>query len=304
MLKISARYYLLDASNKSGKLFPISGERARRLKSVLTYMLYDFQTRCELNGITPFLVYGSALGAYRHKGFIPWDDDVDVAMTRDDWNHLKTIFEDVFSDKYELEGPNYGNKDAAVTWGKIFLKGTKFVELININTPYNKGIYLDIFIIDGMADNKLIRTFDYTFARCMRFVANSLAYYNYPSDLMNEIMSVSWNTKIYLWSRKLIGFMFSWISHKRLISFFDRFVSRHTNSKDTIIDYYDGITRRGAWFPVKKTPFETILANVPPNLEEFLESVYGKDYMKLPPENQRQHHFCVELDFGETRLSV
>ena len=296
-MRIKAKYYLLDAANKSHKLTPVNKDKALKLKSVLTSMLYDLQTRCESNGITPFLVYGSALGAYRHKGFIPWDDDVDVAMTREDWNRFKTIFEDVFSDKYELEGPNYGNKDASTAWGKIFLKGTRYVELINVNTPYNKGIFLDIFIIDGLADNKLLRFFDYSIARCMRFIANSMAYYTYPSDLMNEIMSVSWKTKIYLWSRKLIGFMFSWISHKQWIGLYDRFISRHTCSKYTVMNYDDAITERYYWFPVKKIPFESILANVPRDIEGYLESAFGPTYMKLPPEDQREQHFCVELKF-------
>ena len=300
MVKIKADFYLLDAVIKSKKLSPVNGDKARKLKNVLTSMLYDLQTRCEQNKITPFLVYGSALGAYRHKGFIPWDDDVDVAMTREDWNRFKTIFEEVFSDKYELEGPNYGNKDSSAAWGKIFLKGTRYVELIYLNTPYNKGIFIDVFIIDGLADNKLLRTFDYSIARGMRFIGNSKVFYTYPSDLLNEIMSSSWNTKVYLWLRKTIGFLFSWISHKKWICLYDRFVSRHTKSKYTIMNYEHAITERNAWFPVRKIPFETILANVPHDIESYLTSAYGPTYMELPPENKRTQHYCVELDFGET----
>lgn len=298
-MKIKAKYYLLDAANRSGKLVPVEGEKSKRLKRVLTRMLDDFQTRCENNGITPFLVYGSALGAYRHKGFIPWDDDVDVAMTREDWNNLKTIFDDVFSDKYDLEGPNYGDKDSCGAWGKVFLKGTKYVELLNLNTPYNKGFFLDIFIIDGLSDNVLIRSFDYFVARIMRFIGNSMMYYQYPSDLMDELMAVSWQTKLYLFSRKFIGFLFSWVSHMKWISLYDNFISRHDKSMYTIMNYDDAITVRGAWFPVKKVPFENIMANVPCKITDYLESAFGISYMELPPEEQREQHFCVELDFGD-----
>ena len=111
-MEFKAKYYLLNAANISQKLLPVSGENALKLKRILKDMLFDFQRRCEENDITPFLVYGSALGAYRHKGFIPWDDDVDIAITREEWNRLKSIFEKVFSDKYDLEGPNYEEKDS------------------------------------------------------------------------------------------------------------------------------------------------------------------------------------------------
>lgn len=298
-MRIKAKYYMLEAVNKTNLLKPIKGDEAKRLKEVLTMMLDDFQQRCANNNITPFLVYGSALGAYRHKGFIPWDDDVDVAMTREDWEKLKTIFKDVFTDKYELEGPNFDGKDSSTAWGKLFLKGTRYVELMNINTPYRKGLFIDIFIIDGLSDNVFVRKIDYYIARVARFIANSMPYCQYPSTLMTEVMSASMETKCYLLFRKTLGFLFSWVSHKTWLSIYDKFISRHRKTKLTIMNYDDAITERDIWFPVKKIPFENIMANVPNDIEGYLEMAFGKSYMKLPPEREREQHFCVELDFGE-----
>lgn len=298
-MQFKAKYHVLDAVNKSKILMPVTGEKAVKLKQTLTKILDDFQIRCEKNGITPFLVYGSALGAVRHQGFIPWDDDIDVALTREDWNKLKAIFKDVFSDKYDLEGPNYGDKDSFSAWGKVFLKNTRYVEIFNVNTPYNKGIFIDVFIIDGLSDNFVVRKFDYVIARIMRFIANSMPFYQYPNDVMTKVMSTTKDAKRYLKFREFIGFCFSWVSHKRWLSWYDHFISRHEKSKHTIMNYDDAITKRGAWFPVKKVAFENIMVNVPNDVDEYLKAAFGPTYMELPPEDKREQHFCVDLDFDD-----
>lgn len=297
-MNIKAKNIILDVINKNGGLTPITGDDARHLKTVLTQMLGNIQKRCEVYGITPFVVYGTALGTYRHHGFIPWDDDVDIAMTRNDWELFKTKFNEIFNGEYILEAPRYENEDSMCVWGKIFLPKTSYVELLNINTPYEKGIFIDVFIIDGLADNDLIQKLDLFIARTMRFIANSKAYYSYPSDMLNEIMSSNIKSKLYLLFRKTIGFCFSWVSHKTWCAWYDKFVSRHKNSEWTIINYDDGIRKRDEWFPVEKMDFESIQVNVPRNIQGYLSDTFGDDYMKLPPVEKREQHFCVKLDFG------
>ena len=297
-MKIKATQVVLDAVNKSNKLRPIKEQDAKKLKSVLAHAYFDIQQRCEANSITTFLVYGSALGAYRHHGFIPWDDDLDIAVSREDWEHLKEIFPSVFGDKYELEGPNYQSEDSAATWGKIFLKNTKYVEIFNINTPYHKGIFIDVFIIDGVSDNRFIRKFESVIAQTMRFVANSMAYYRYPSKTMDEVMSVSPETKNYLRFRKFIGFLFFWVSHKKWVSLYDYFISRHRQSKDTTMFFGESVVKRDYWLPVQKIIFEGLEVNIPNHISTYLEISYGSNYMELPPVEKREQHFIVELDFG------
>ena len=122
---------MLDIANKTGNLKPIVEKDRKTLVKILTNMIYDIQTVCEANGITIMASYGTALGAYRHKGFIPWDDDADICMLRHDWEKLRDNFETLFQGKYILEAPLFGIHDTQMTWGKIYLPETKYVEIFN-----------------------------------------------------------------------------------------------------------------------------------------------------------------------------
>ena len=98
--------------------------------------------------------------------------------------------------------------------------------------------------------------------------------------------------------RQLLGFLMSFKSHKEWCDIYDKFVSRHKNKKFTISDYLDIITPADEWLPAKKIRFEDIQINVPNNIEKYLERAYGNTYMELPPIENREQHFCIEIDFG------
>ena len=116
------------------KLLKEVGEKDRnKLQEVLTEMLQDIQIACDKEQLQVALGYGSVIGAVRHGGFIPWDDDIDLIMLREDWERFKLVFDDVLGDKYILEAPNYGNKDTKCTWGKIYKRNTELVEIIREN---------------------------------------------------------------------------------------------------------------------------------------------------------------------------
>lgn len=298
-MNINAKYVMLDIANKTGNLKPIGEEDRKELVRILTRMIYDIQTVCESSGITIMASYGTALGAYRHKGFIPWDDDADVCILRSDWEKLRDNFDALFDGKYVLEAPQYGSHDTQMTWGKIYLPGTKYVEIFNEGTPYNKGVFLDVFVIDNLSDNKLIRSIDMFIAKHLKSAINSMTYFKYPGNNLSLFMSYTWSTKIYYHLRKLLGAMLSFRSHKAWCDTYDKFVSRHKNSQLTISNYSGIITPADEWLPAKKIQFEDIMINVPNNIEKYLERAYGKNYMQLPPEDKREQHFCVELDLGK-----
>jgi len=298
-VSISAKSVMTKIASKSSVLHAVEGEDCENLKRCLTRMVEDLQSACFSNGIDFCFCYGSALGAHRHQGFIPWDDDVDIAMLREDWECFKEKFETLLGDRYVLEGPGYGNKDTKVAWGKIYLKNSLLLEIQDVNVPYEKGVFVDVFIIDGLSDNKIVRFFDRKIAKFMKGVATSMVYYKYPNDMMETYMAVSKTSWVYFKLRKFLGFSFSFISHKRWCEMYDKFISRHRKSKYTIMDYNDGIRLRSDWKPFDKAQFNGLTVNVPKDNSRYLRDLFGPTFMELPPEDKRERHFVVEMQIPD-----
>lgn len=296
-MNISAKHVMLKLANTTDRLKPISKDEQIVLKRILTETLYDIQETCKMHNITTMAAYGTALGAYRHRGFIPWDDDADICIMRHDWEKLRDNFELIFKGKYCLEAPQYGGRDTQMTWGKIYIPNTRYVEILNEGTPYNKGIFIDVFVIDALSDNLLIRKMDIFIAKYLKSVINSILYYKYPGKTLQEYMSSSISTSLYFKCRRFLGFLFSFKSHREWCDIYDKFVSRHRDTTLTISNYSGIITPIEEWFPIKKITFETIQINVPNNIEKYLERAYGKNYMKLPSKENREQHFCIEMNF-------
>ena len=120
-------------SNKLGKLH-------ETLLEILDYVV----SVCEENGLQYVLVYGTALGAYRHKGFIPWDDDLDIALPRKDYEKLIEIMKKSEQKKYLIQNES-NEKRYYLPFSKVRKAGTLFAESIAQGMYSNNGIFIDIF---------------------------------------------------------------------------------------------------------------------------------------------------------------
>ncbi len=289
--------------SSSGLLHQITEEEKNKLQQVLLGMLLDIKAACDKMGVTFTLMGGSALGAVRHKGFIPWDDDIDIAMFRSEWEKFKEGFDTYMGDKYVLEAPNYQGKDTKYPLAKIFLKGSEFAEAEELNFPYHNCIFIDAFVIDNVSDNTLIRNVDAVLSDIMRVAATCMNEYRYPNDLIKKIMNSTLQTHIYYNIRRSIGFCLSWISHRIWCNWFDNYISRHPNhTKLTTVatghKRYRGETiRRDIWLPFSKGVFCGVEFNLPHKVHEYLTEIYGSDYMKLPPFEKRELHPIAKLSF-------
>lgn len=122
------------------------------LHTVLHEILDDFDSFCRSNDIQYSLAYGTVLGAVRHKGFIPWDDDLDVMMTRENYNKFLTLFKN--NEKYTLQAEQ---KDYPLYFSKLRKNGTTFIENIKYRKKWrniHQGVYIDIFPLDKVSTNK------------------------------------------------------------------------------------------------------------------------------------------------------
>lgn len=243
------------------------------IQNVLLDIMQYFHDICEKNNIYYVLCSGSCLGAVRHKGFIPWDDDIDVFVPRSHYEKLINILKD------------YGVRYVPLTYELSDKYYYPFCKLIDANTIANQeefnpianmGLYIDIFPVDGLpADAKnrgkhinVVRKFSKLIAiKNAVHTANPIknlikriigSFYNnqklckkinalavkYPEETSEFAMDIVWGTK---------PFLYSDVSARILVPFEDR------------------------WF------------YIPENYDNYLKTIYG-DYMQLPPEDKRVTH--------------
>lgn len=121
-------------------------DQSAQLKVLLIEMFGWFHDFCEANHLRYYALGGTMLGAARHQGFIPWDDDIDVGMPREDYLRMEQLMQNV-SGRYVLETPNTKNADFFYPFSKLYDTQTTLVE--NTRCKIKRGIYLDIFPLDG-----------------------------------------------------------------------------------------------------------------------------------------------------------
>lgn len=290
------------ARNENSVLHQLTEDESRLVKQKLMEMYKDFASLCDANGLAFMLDGGNCLGAVRHQGFIPWDDDLDVMMPRQDYERLKELVQSgALGDKYEYTCPN-DDKDAPCCFMKLYLKGTRWVEIGNENSKYPKGLFLDIFIIDGAPKNKICRKIKGFIANSLRLIANMVMESCQGfSESQRCFYSASVKAKLFIKCRRFLGKIFSIIPHKKWICWFDNFVK--CNVKENCIStiptnfYLYGPAARPTtvFLPVSYGMFEGVKVPLPNDPNAYLKQNYGPNYMTPPPENKRERHFIVEM---------
>ena len=124
-------------------------ERTKKIQSVLLDIMKELHKVLVDNGYVYWLSSGSALGAIRHNGFIPWDDDLDIGMPREDYNRFLKEANSILPSHLYIQHPG-NEKKTHVMFAKVRMKNTLFEEEQNKNMDYPRGIYIDIFPFDSI----------------------------------------------------------------------------------------------------------------------------------------------------------
>lgn len=298
---------LNSLSNTEAGLFlhQLTPEESERMKKMLLIMYKDFASLCKSHQITFMLGGGSCLGAVRHQGFIPWDDDLDIMMPRKDYENLIEILDrGELGENYEINYPSK-NKDCKNTFLKIYRKGTLDNELFNENTPFPKGIFLDIFPMDSAPSSKWIRKIKGIFSDGLQFISTCVLYAQYPSEKYRNFVSADMESKKRFQIRMMVGNICKIIPHRLWVYWFDKLNSPEKETGYTTIPtgrkHYFGETQPTSVFlPVRYTEFEGMDCPIPGKAETYLTALYG-NYMQLPPEDKRERHFVYQFkcDFQE-----
>lgn len=256
----------------------VDAETLRKAQLKMVDILVAIDDICQKHNIQYFLAYGTLLGAVRHKGFIPWDDDCDICMMREDFEKFmaiakKELPDNLFLQNHEIE------PDFPRTMTKVRMKDTKLVEFDESESEkYHQGVFVDIFIWDYhkpasmfiMDKIKVVNQWKYkrkkypkgSLKRVAMQVAVALPYLFY-STTMKLLMLISTH------SRK----------DKSL-----RYVGEEVKACD--MKFYD----KNIVFPIKRElTFEGKVFSVPNDWNLILTKMYG-DYMTLPKEEDRHWH--------------
>ena len=161
------------------------------IHETLLKLIIEFDKFCKENQIIYYLMGGSALGAIRHKGFIPWDDDIDVFMTYD--NYVKFIEAckcKLNTEKFYFQEGN--SKELKLYFSKFRMNNTTFIEKDTINIPnYHQGFYIDVMCLYNASSNTFMRGIQYAAASILKTRALADIGYNRDSVWRKVLLSIS-----------------------------------------------------------------------------------------------------------------
>lgn len=299
----SLKEQLNIALNADNSVRRLSDLELAAMKRCLLDMYRHIKSICDANGLTLMLTGGSCLGSIRHKGFIPWDDDLDLMMPRKDYDKLLLLCEEGRLGKdYEFSFPSK-NHDAPCAFLKIYLKGSKIVGIGGESKKYPNGVFLDIFPIEGAPKSSFVRKIKGFVANMLRLSANMVDSAGVWSDEKVAFFKQSKSLYINMKCRQTIGRMLSVISHRRWICWYDRFVKEEIIGDYAVIPtgrklYVGETLPADVYFPPSKGTFEGLDVSLPSNPDAYLKNLYG-DYMWIPPVEKRESHMITEIQLPE-----
>ncbi|MBS5949703.1 MAG: LicD family protein [Clostridium sp.] len=261
-------------------------ELLKKAQERMLDILKEVHRVCEENNIKYFLIDGTLLGAIRHKGFIPWDDDVDIGMLRDDYNKFIKIAKEKLGKDYFLQNmetdPNYNRFHIPL---KVRDNRSKLVEVDEKdNENFNQGIYIDIFAFDTLPKNTFLR-------KIQKLISRFIVLCDVRTRRVEDNLSIQNKIAFIIYSifKKL-----SYKNRNKILSW----IMKWNDVNGEEITYGVDLPCDGSWgkifrkedmFPLVKIEFCNNMFYGPKDYEKILKTLYG-DYLTLPKEEDRQWH--------------
>lgn len=269
----------------------------QKLKEIELEMLDEFLRLCDKHRIEYFLSGGTCLGAIRHQGFIPWDDDIDISMSRGNYERFAAVAQAELDDRYVFQScetePNCG-----LVFGKIRKRGTVYSETYSHHIDMSQGVWIDIFPYDNLPDNAEEQKRLYRKVQLLKNLYIVKCGYKLPEGKSGAAVPAYYGAKI------LCSFLpQSWLIDKL------QHAMRQYEGDECLFTFPYG----GAYAPEKErmpasmlteyveVPFEGRMCKTLKDYDRYLTSLYG-DYMTLPPVDQRRagvhnvYEFIAEVE--------
>ena len=267
----------------------VSEEELKQIQMVQMDLIREVVRICEKRGIHFNMVGGTMLGAVRHKGYIPWDDDADIGFLRSEYEKFREAC------RIELDHEKYYMQDLRDTegyrwgYGKLRRKGTEFVRLNQEHMPYGQGISIDLMPFDNVPDGRLARRIH--FFRC----------FLYRKVLWSKVGSRAEENP---W-KKVLYTMVQWIPMKMIVKSYQRFIDNGQKKKTHLVRILTFPTPKGVygykreWYThLAKYHFGEMMLPGAQDYDGYLKVKYG-NYMELPPAEKRKTHPVSKLKLPE-----
>lgn len=254
-------------------------------KQIQLSILQQIDDICKSNHLNYYIAYGSLLGAVRHKGFIPWDDDIDIIMPRDDYRKFLNLVkkrQSVIDDRFyliDLDKAGYYYPFAKMVDNRTVAKME--------DNLTEHGIWVDIFPIDGLPDNNITAKLHINLCLFLRAIVISMTTDFLGSDLGGKMLM-----------KKVLNRLAKVVGMQRVTRFEEKVMQKYSDRKTKYVaclfSPYGQKEKVEASVLFKTTmlSFEGIDFQAPANWDEFLSRIYG-NYMELPPEEKRRAHRIV-----------
>lgn len=259
----------------------------QHLQKVILGIIKDVDILCKKNNIEYYLFGGSAIGAIRHKGFIPWDDDLDIVMNYQNYDKfIKVCREQLDSEKYYFQE---GLVDWPMMFSKVRLKGTVMDEPgLEEKDSSKKGIYIDVFKLDNAPDSTLLRKWQYVCGKY--FLAYCILQRKYKEAPLYK---------------KVIMYSAYPLKVPCIRNFFKHQMEKYNNCETSMyasfgarFKYKNSFYKKELYANPIYVSFEDTKLPVPEKYDEMLTMIYG-DYMTPPPVKEQQGWHMQKVDFGQ-----
>ena len=244
------------------------------VKKITFEILKFFDKFCEENELRYSLAYGTLLGAERHKGYIPWDDDIDVIMPRKDYEKLIKL-SDSWNGQYKFICTEK-TMDYNMPFGKIVDTNTYVKNQGKVHIE-DLGLFIDVFAADGIGNTKLMS------------ICRVLYMYWLTCHLLDTLFN---GAEKYKGIRRFIQKKFDKLGCKKIYTIMKKLTIRHDFYKTKYVvvfgesNHIRGIFRREIYSELEKIPFEGQMFSASKHRKKYLSAIYG-NYMELPPKNKR-----------------